>query len=31
VQKVFAALLQEKTGVDVRIPERGEEFDLWTS
>ena len=30
-QKVLASLLQAQTGAQVRIPERGEEFDLWTS
>ena len=31
VMKIFAGLLRERTGAEVRIPERGEEFDLWTS
>jgi metallo-beta-lactamase family protein len=27
--EVLAAVLRERTGADLRIPEKGEEFDLW--
>jgi hypothetical protein len=27
--EVLAGVLRERTGADVRIPEKGEEFDLW--
>jgi metallo-beta-lactamase family protein len=30
-QETLAALLRERTGADVRIPEKGEEFPLWTN
>lgn len=29
--EILAALLREKTGATVHIPEKGQEFDLWTS